>query len=119
MQEDGVTKWLCGRGENDQLRLGGQDTEAPRVALLDLADHRMGLWQPEPAGESRQIPAARKLKKRKRVAVAFIDDLVAYRSIERPHDITQQQCPRITLTETVDRQVRQPGEDVVPHASAR
>jgi hypothetical protein len=56
---------------------------------------------PESAGEICGPPRAWQLEERERVAVAFSDDLVANRGIERPVDVGQQQSPRIVFAETV------------------
>ena len=90
VEQQRVTQRLRGRGEEEQLRLGGKYSEAPDVALFDLADHRLAVGQPEPASKICGPPAARQLKERKRIAMAVCDDLVADRSIEWAVHVLQQ-----------------------------
>ena len=118
MEQDGVAERLRGRGEHEQPGLGGQQEEAPGVALLDLAGDRLALGQPEPARELRGAPGARELEQRERVAVALGDDLVADGGVQRAVHVVQQQRARVAVAESVDRQLGQPGEDVVADARA-
>src|SRR4030095_1762712 len=53
MEEDRVTQWLRGRGEDKQLRLGGKQAEPLRVAVLNPAGHLEALGQPKPSSELR------------------------------------------------------------------
>ena len=119
VEQHGVAEWLCGRGEDEQLRVGGELAEAPDVALFDLADDRVAVGQPEPAGEICGVPGARELEQRERVAVALGDDLVADRRIQRAVHVLQQQRARVAVAESVDGQLGEPGEDVVADARAR
>ena len=77
VEQHRVAQRLRGRGQDEQLGTRGKSEEAPDVALLDLARHRPAIGQPEPAGEVHPVPGARQLEQRKRVAVAFRNDLVA------------------------------------------
>ena len=87
--------------------------------MLDLACYQLTSRQPESTGEICGPPGARQLEERERVAVAFADDLVADRGIERPVHVVQQQRPGIAVAESVDGQLRQPGEDLVADAGTR
>src|SRR5512133_3312955 len=118
VEQQRVAERLCGRGEDEQLRLGGEYAEAPYVALFDLADHRLAVGQPEPAGEICGPPAARQLKQRKRITVALANDLGTHRRIEWAVHVLQQQRARIAVAEPVDRPLRQPGESLVTHRGA-
>jgi hypothetical protein len=89
VQQQRIAQWFRGRGEHQQLRLGGEQVETSDVVLFDLADDWLAVRQPEPAGEVCHVPAARKLKQRKRIAVALGDDLEADSRIERPVQIAQ------------------------------
>ena len=113
VQQHGIAEWLCGRGEDEQLRVGGEQLEAPRVALLDLAGDRLAAGKAEPAGEVRDVPGAWQLEQRERIAVALGDDLVADRGIQRAVHVVQQQRARIAVAEPADGQLGEPGEDVV------
>ena len=119
MEQHGVAERLRGRGEDEQLGLGRELAEAPCVALFDLAHHRLAAGQPEPAGEIRGVPGARQLEQRERVAVALGDDLVADGDVQRAVHVVQQQRARVAVAEPADRQLGQPGEDVVAAAGAR
>jgi hypothetical protein len=52
VEQHGVAQGFCGRGEDEQLGIGGQLRETSDVALFDLADHRVADGKTEPAGES-------------------------------------------------------------------
>ena len=83
-----------------------------------LAD-RLAAGQPEPAGELGDVPGARQLEQRERVAVALGDDLLADRGVQRAVHVVQQQRARIAVAEPADRQLGEPGEDVVADARPR
>jgi hypothetical protein len=76
-------------------------------------------WQPESTGEICGTPGARQLKERERVSVAFADDLIADRRIERPVHVVKQKRPGFAIAESLDGQLRQPGEDLVAAARTR
>ena len=108
-----IAQRLRGRSEDEQLGIRREPEKAPDVALLDLACHRHPVGQPEPPGEVQADPGAWQLEQRKRVSVALRNDLVANRGIYRAVRVAQQQRARITVTEPVDAQLREPSEDVV------
>ena len=51
--------------------------------------------------------------------MALRDDLIADSRIERAVHVSQQQCARIAVAESANRQRGQPGEDAVADARAR
>jgi hypothetical protein len=88
---------LGGRGQDQQPGVGGQQLQAPDIALLNLAGHRLAAGQPEPTGQCGGVPGLRQLEEGQGVAVALADDLVTHRSIQRPMHIAEQQRPGITV----------------------
>jgi hypothetical protein len=70
-----VTEGLGGRGEDEQLGVGGEQPETLDVAVLDLAGDRPAGGQTESAGQIGRFPGARQLNQRERVAMALRDDL--------------------------------------------
>ena len=62
VQQDAVAEGLRGGGEDEQLRVGREQLEAPRVALLDPPGDRMAAGKAEPAGETGDVPRAWQLK---------------------------------------------------------
>ena len=105
---------------DEQPGVGRELEEALRVALLDLAGHRLAAGKPEPAGElGGVVPGPRQLEQRERVAVALGDDLVAHRRVERAVHVVEQQRPRVVVAEPVDGQLGEPGEDVVADCPVR
>ena len=119
MEQQTVADGLRGSGEHEQLRVRGQQAKAADITLLDFACYQLTSGQPESTGEICGPPGARQLEERERVSVAFADDLVADRRIERPVHIVQQQRPGIAVAESLDGQLRQPGEDLVADARTR
>ena len=77
MEQGRVAEGLGGSREDEQLRVGREQFEAPGVALLDPAGDRLAAGKTEPAGEIGGVPRARQLEQRERVAVTLCDDLVA------------------------------------------
>ena len=77
VKQGGVAEGLGGSREDEQLRVGREQFEAPDVALLDPAGDRLGAGKTEPAGETGDVPRARQLEQGERVAVTLHDDLVA------------------------------------------
>ena len=112
VEQHGVAQWLRGRGEDEQLRVGREQQEAPDVALLDLARRSVGLsGSPNPPARSAARPRSRQLEQRERVAVALRDDLLADGRVQRAVHVLEQQRARVAVAESVDRQVGQPGEE--------
>ena len=99
--------------------VGGEHAETPGVTLLDFACYQLTAGQPESAGEICGPPGAWQLEKRQWVAVTLADDLVTDRGIERPVHVVKQQRARIAVAESLDGQLRQPGEEVVAYPRAR
>ena len=62
LQQDAVAEGLRGGRENEQLRVGREQPEAPRVALFDPPGDRMAAGKAEPAGETGDVPCARQLE---------------------------------------------------------
>jgi hypothetical protein len=89
-----IAERLCGRGEDEQSRLDGKQAEPPNIALFDLAPHRLTGGQPESTGEVCNVPAARQLKERERIAVALGDDLVTDRGIKSPYTLSSSSAGR-------------------------
>ena len=118
VEQDGVAQGLRGRGDDEQMGVGWELEEAPCVALFDLAYHRLAPGQPEPAGEICGVPGARQLEERERVAVTLGNDLVAHGGVQWAVHVVQQQCAGIAVAQSADRQLGQPGEDVVAAAGA-
>src|SRR5581483_2767266 len=113
-----VAQRLCGRDQNEQPRVRRQLIEAMRIALFDLARYRLAVGQPEATGELGGAPGARQLEEGERIAVALGDDLVADREVERAVDVAEQQRARIAVSESVDGQLGESGEDVVTGSRA-
>ena len=97
----------------------GKLEEAPGVALFDLARRRLAAGKAEAAGEVRDLPGARQLEERERVAAALRDDLVADRGVQRAADVVQQQRARVGVAEPLEGQLGESGEDLVADARAR
>ena len=76
-----VAERFCGRGEDEQLSVGGELEDASHVALLDPAADVLTVGEPESACKIRGAPGSRQLEERERVPVALRDDLVADRGI--------------------------------------
>ena len=115
----GSPRGSAAASEDEQLGLGREQAESLRVALLDLARHRLAAGKAESAGELGDVPGARQLEQRERVPMALRDDLLADRRIQRPVHALEQQRARVAVAEPVDGQLGKPGEDVVADARAR
>ena len=113
VEQDRVAEGLCGSREDEQLGVGREQLEAPDVALLDPAGDRLTAGKTEPAGETGDVPRARQLEQGERVAVTLLDDLVANGGVQGAGHVGQQQRAGIAVAECVDRQDRQPGENVI------
>ena len=99
VQQDAVAEGLCGSREDQQLRVGGEQLEAPDVALFDPAGDRMAAGKTEPAGETGDVPRPRQLKQGERVAVTLRYDLGANSSIQGTGHVGQQQRASIAVAE--------------------
>ena len=113
VQQHRVAERLRGSREDEQPRVGREQLEAPDVALLDLAGDRLAAGKTEPAGEIGDVPRARQLEQGERVAVTLRDDLVADGGVQGAGHVGQQQRAGIAVAEAADRQLGQPGENVV------
>ena len=76
-EQDRVAEGLGGSGQDEQLRVGREQVEAPDVALFDPPGDRLAAGKTEPAGETGDVPGAWQLEQGERVAVTLLDDLVA------------------------------------------
>ena len=113
VQQDAVAEGLCGSREDEQLRVGREQPQALDVALFDPAGDRLAAGKTELAGETGDAPRARQLEQGKRVAVTLHDDLVADAGVQGAGHVGQQQRASIAVAERMDRQDRQPGENVI------
>jgi hypothetical protein len=77
VEQGRVAEGLGGSSEDEQLRVGREQVEAPDVALFDPAGDRLTAGKTEPAGEIGDVPGARQLEQGERVTVTLLDDLVA------------------------------------------
>ena len=119
VKQHGIAQRLRGRGEDEQLRLGREQLEAPGVALFDLADDRLTCRETESTGEFCGVPGAWQLEERERVAVALRDDLLADGGVERAVHVVEQQRECIAVAESADGQLGEPDEDILAAARAR
>ena len=119
VQQDKVAEGLGGGREDEQLRVGREQLEAPDVALLDPAGDRLTAGKTEPAGEIGDVPRVRQLEQGERVAVALRDDLGADGGVYGAGHAGQQQRASIAVAQWMDRQDRQPGENVIAGARPR
>jgi hypothetical protein len=113
VEQDAVAEGLCGSGENEQLRVGREQVEAPDVALFDPPGDRLTTGKTEPAGQAGDVPGPRQLKQGERVTVTLLDDLVADGGVEGAGHVGQQQRASIAVTEAAHGQLREPGENVI------
>jgi hypothetical protein len=108
VEQHRIPQGLGCRRQDQQLRLGGEQAQAPDVALLDLAGQRLAAGQPEPTGEVCAVPGTRQLQQGQGVAVALADELVTHRGIQRAGHVFHQQRAGIAVTESADGQLGQP-----------
>ena len=108
-----VAERLGGSREDEQLRVGREQLEAPDVALLDPAGDRLTTGETEPAGETGDVPRTRQLEQGQRIAVTFRDDLVADAGVQRTGHAGQQQRASIAVTEALDVELGEPRENVI------
>ena len=113
VQQHKVAERLRGSHEDEQPRVRREQLEAPDVALFDLAGDRMSAGKTEPAGEAGDVPRARQLEQGERVSVTLLDDLVANGGVQGAGHVGQQQRAGIAVAESGDRQLGQPGENVI------
>jgi hypothetical protein len=113
VEQDRVAEGLCGSGEDEQLSIVREQLKAPDVALLDPADNRLAARKAEPAGQVGDVPRARQLEQGQRVAVTLHDDLIANGGIYGAGHVGQQQRASISVAEPADRQLGQPGQNVI------
>ena len=113
VEQHRIAQRLGGCDEDEQLRLGREQEQARRVALLDPADDGFACGKTESAGDLSGVPRAWQLEERERVAVALGDDLLQDGRIERPVHVLEQQRACIALVEPAERQLGKPREDVV------
>ena len=113
IEQDRVAERLCGSREDEQLRIGREQLEAPGEALLDPPGDRLTAGKTEPAGQTGDIPRARQLEQGQRVTVTLLDDLVADGGVQGAGHVGQQQRAGIPVTEAAYGQLREPGENVI------
>ncbi len=105
VQEHRVSKGLRRGSHDDELGLGGQLMQAPHVALLDPARHRLAVEQPETAGEFYGAARVRERKQRERVSVAVCDDLIADRRVHGPRHVLQQERACVVVAQPAHLQL--------------
>ena len=109
-QQHRVTEGLRRRKQQQLLGLGRHGREPPAEALLDAPRQRLRAREPEAARQLRRRQPTRQLQQRQRVAPRFGDDPVAHPLVQRPADHRGQERARITITEALDHQFRQPSQ---------
>ena len=108
--EDGIVGRLRRHQQQQQPGVLGQRVELPQEALLDPPRQRLGLQQPEPAGQLRRGQPARQLEDRQRVAVRLGDEPVAAPVVEPGGDDGREQGARVRVGEPAERQLGQADE---------
>ena len=106
-EQRGIPHRVGRRQQHQSLRRFRQCGYAFSEVVLDLARKSSRVGQHEAAGQLSGALTPRQLRQGQRVAASFGDHPVADTIIETARDDSRQQCPRVVILKSAERQFRQ------------